>query len=165
MALVYIGYYIVFIYVYIKQKRPQQQTNVPPSQAIFMAMQMRWSNTRSIAQCSMSKAILDATGRHHWATTQSVLPQQLPGLQANKLRWKHTPTLLAISMAMAVLQYITTHIAWWRRSRALLEATGRHNWASVMINNTNGTYLRQFLTIFFIINMLKTGEKQTDVPK
>jgi hypothetical protein len=33
----------------------------------------------------MSRAIPEATGRWHWATTQSVLPQQPPGQQtANK---------------------------------------------------------------------------------
>jgi hypothetical protein len=40
---------MVFSYDYGKQKKGRQKTNAPPSQAIFMAMQARWSNTDGIA--------------------------------------------------------------------------------------------------------------------
>ncbi len=34
------------------------------------------------------------------------------------------------------------------RSRASLEATGRHHWASIMPNNMVGTWLRRFFSMF-----------------
>jgi hypothetical protein len=73
---------------------------------------------------------------------------------ANKTTAKNGPILLAISMDAAVLQYNTTHIAQWRRSKASLEATGRHHRASVAANSINGTWLRWFF-MFFIVNTLK----------
>jgi hypothetical protein len=53
-----------------------------------------------------------------------------------------------ILMAMAMRQYVTARIAQWRRSRALLEATGRHHQASIMPNNIKGTWLRRFFSMF-----------------
>ena len=76
---------------------------------------------------------------------------------ANKTTTKNGPTLLAIMMAATVCQYDTTCIAQWRRSRVLVEAIGRCHWASIVSNNIKGTYLCQFLWMFFILNMLKTG--------
>ncbi len=153
---------MVFIYVYSKQKRQQQQTNVPLLQAILMAMRTCWSNTRGIALCSMTRAIPKATGRHNRVTTRSVLPQWPPGQQKTKQHHKITPTLLDVLMTMAMCWYIIACIAQWRRPRASLEATGRHHWASIMSDNIKGTYLCQFCVLFFIVNMLKTGAKQKD---
>ncbi len=45
----------------------------------------------------------------------------------NKWRYKNTPTLLSVLMAMAMRQNVTMHIAWWRRTSALLEATEHHH--------------------------------------
>ncbi len=72
---------------------------------------------------------------------------------------KNTPTFLAMLMAMAMRRYVTTHIAQWRRSRASLEATGCHHWASIMSDNIKGTYLHWFLLMIFIVHTLKTGTK------
>ncbi len=108
--------------------------NVPPLQAILMAMRMCWSNERGIAQCRKSRATLDVPGSCHHATTCSVLPQWLPGQQANKHQSTNTPKKVAMFMAAVVHQYNTTRIAWWRRLRALLEATGRRHWASILSN-------------------------------
>jgi hypothetical protein len=74
-----------------------------------------------------------------------------------KLQPTSGPSLLAILMAMVVRWYNTVHITQWRRSRASLEATGRSHWASIMSDNIKRSYLRQFLLMFFIINMLKMG--------
>jgi hypothetical protein len=51
---------------------------------------------------------------------------------------------VAVLMAMAMRRHVIAHIARWRRSRASLEATGRHHWASIMSDNINRTWLRRF---------------------
>jgi hypothetical protein len=111
-----------------KQKRQWQQTNAPHPPAVLMATAVCRSNTDGIAQCGMSRATLEATGRRHWVTTRSVLPQQPPGQQAYKQQSTNTPAKLAILMAMAMRPYVTARIAQWRRSRASLEATGCCHW-------------------------------------
>ncbi len=102
---------MIFSYNYGKQKKGRQKTNAPPTRAILMAMQASWSNSDGIAQCSMSRATPEATGRCHWATSFSVSPQRLPGQQQTKQHQKNGPTLLAILMAVAVRQYDTPRIA------------------------------------------------------
>ncbi len=121
---------------------------VPPSQAISMAMRTRGSNEPGIARCSKSRATLDAPGSHHRATTRSILPQRLPGQQANKQQSTNTPKKVAVLMAMAMRWYVTACIAQWRRSRASLEATGRCHRASIMSDNINRTWLRHFFLMF-----------------
>jgi hypothetical protein len=116
---------------------------------------MRRSNTDSIAQCGMSRATLEATGCQHRATTRSVLPQQLPGQQANKQQSTNTPKKLAVSMAMAMQQYVTAHIARWRRFRALLDATKRHHQASIAADKCNWSHMCRFFSSFFIVNLYK----------
>jgi hypothetical protein len=117
---------------------------VPPSQAILIYMRTRRSNERGIAQCSKSRATLDAPGSCHWATICSVLPQWPPGQQANKQQSTNTPKKVAVLMAMAMPRYVTARITQWRRSRASLEATGRRHRASIMFNNINQTWLQRF---------------------
>ncbi len=128
----------------------QWRTNVPPSQAILMAMRMRWSNEPGIARCSKSRATLDAPGSHHRATTCSVLPQRPPGQQANKQQSTNTPKKVVVLMAMAMHRYVTARIAQWRRSRASLEATGRRHRASIMSDYINWTWLRRFFYVFIV---------------
>ncbi len=53
-------------------------------------------------------------------------------------------------MAMAMRRYVTACIARWRRSRALLEATGHRHWASIMSDNINQTWLQCFFNIFIV---------------
>ncbi len=88
----------------------------------------------------------------HWtptrATTCSVSPQQPPEQQANKQQSTNTPKKVAMLMAVVVPRYNTVCIARWRRSRVLLEATGRHHWASIMSDNMNRTWLRPFFSMF-----------------
>jgi hypothetical protein len=84
---------------------------------------MRRSNTDGIAQCGMSRATLEATGRQHWVATCSGSPQRPPGQQANKQQSTNAPKKVAVLMAMATCRYVTLHIAQWRRFRALLDAT------------------------------------------
>jgi hypothetical protein len=115
---------------------------------ISKALQMRRSNTDGIARCGMSRATSEATGCHHQATTCSVLPQWPPEQQANKQQSTNTPKKVAMLMAAAVRRYNTAHIAQWRRSRALLEATGRCHRASIMSNNINQTWLRRLFLMF-----------------
>jgi hypothetical protein len=123
-----------------------------------MATAVLRGNTDGIAQCSMSRATSEATGRHHQATTCSVLPQQLPGQQANKQQSINTPTFLAVLTAMAMRRYDTVCIPQWRRSRASIEATGCCHWASIMSNNIKGTWLHRFL-FFFIVKIVGKGRR------
>jgi hypothetical protein len=119
---------------------------------MLMAMVVRRSNTDGIAQCGMSRATLEATGRCHWATTHSLLPQQPPGQQQTK-QTKHGPTLQAISMAAAVCLYNTARIAQWRRSRALVKATGHRHQASIVTNSCNQSCIHRIISSFFIVNL------------
>ncbi len=121
---------MVLSYNYAKQKRRQQRTNAPPSQAISIAMRRHWRNSCGIARWRMSRAILEATGRCHRATTCSILLPRTPGWQSTTQWWINTPTLRAVLMAIAMRRYDTVHIAQWRRSRASPKATGFHYWAS-----------------------------------
>jgi hypothetical protein len=77
-----------------------------------------------------------------------LLPQQPPEQQANKQQSTNTPKKVAMLMAAAVCWYNTAGIARWRRSRALLEATGRRHQASIMSDNINRTWLRWFFLCF-----------------
>ncbi len=129
-----------------------------------MAMVVRRCNTKHIAQCSMARATPEATGCRHWATTCSVLPQQPPGQQANKQQSTNTPTKLAILMAMAMRRYVTALITQWRRSTALLEATGCHHWASIMSKNIKGTWLRCFFYVFHHQNRRKRSQVNAKTP-
>ncbi len=139
---------MVLGYDYSNQKRRRWWTNAPHLLAILMAMGECQSNTDGIAQCGMSRATPEVTGRWHWATTCSVLPQRLPGQQANKQQSTNTPRKQAVLMAMAMRRYVTAQIAWWRRSRASLEATGCCHWASIVSDNINWTWRRWFFQCF-----------------
>ncbi len=129
-----------------------------------MATAVCRSNTDSIAQCGMSRATPEATGRRHWATTCYVLPQRLPVQQANKQQSTNTPKKVAILMAMAIRRYVTVRIAWWRRSRASLEATGHHHWASIMSDNINWTWLLFFFLMFSLSNHRKRSRVDAKTP-
>ncbi len=142
---------MVFSYGYCWWQNWQWHQHAPPSLVVLMAMSVRRCDTKHIAQCSMSRATPEATGRRHRVTTCSVLPQRPPGQQANKQQSTNTPTKLAVLMAMAMCRYVTVCIAWWRRSTALLEATGRHHWASIM-----SIYGSMVFLMFLIV---KTVEK------
>ncbi len=139
---------MVLSYGYCWWQNQQWHQHVPPLLAVLMAMEVRRCNMKHIAQCSMSRATLEATGRQHRATTCSVLPQQPPGQQANKQQSTNTPTKLAVLMAMAMRRYVTACIARWRRSRALLEATGHCHRVGTMSNNIKGTWIRRFFWCF-----------------
>ncbi len=148
---------MVFSYGYCRWQNRQWHQHVPPLLAVLMAMVVRRSNTDSIARCGMSRATPEATGRRHWVTACSVLPQRPPGQQANKQQSTNTPTKMAVLMTMSMRWYVTPCIAQWRRPRASLGATGCHHWASIMSNNIKGTWLRRFFDVFIV----KLKEKVT----
>ena len=52
-------------YDYSSQNRRWWRTNAPPLWAIWMAMAVRRCHTERIAQCSMTRALLEATVRRH----------------------------------------------------------------------------------------------------
>ncbi len=141
---------MLFSYGYGQWQNQWWHQNAPPLRPVLKALRMCWSNTDGITQCGMSGATLEATGRHHWATTCSVSPQRPPEQQANKQQSTNTPKKVAMLMAVAVRRYNTVCIARWRRSRALLEATGCRHWASTMSDNINWTWLRWFFYVFIV---------------
>ncbi len=155
---------MLFSYGYCRWQNWQWRTNAPHPTAVLMATAVRWSNTDSIAWCGMSRATLEATGCCHWVTTCYVLPQRLPGQQANKQQSINTPKKVAVLMAMAMRQYITACISRWRRSRASLEATGHPNWASIMHDNINWTWLRFFFLTFSLSNHRKRSRVDNKTP-
>ncbi len=129
-----------------------------------MATAVRRSNTDGIAQRSMSRATLEATGRRHRATTCYVLPQRPPGQQANKQQSTNTPKKVAVLMAMAMRRYITACIAQWRRSRASQEATGRLHQASIMSDNINWHGYNGFFQCFHRQNRRKRSRVDAKTP-
>ncbi len=139
---------MVFGYGYCWWQNQRRRTNAPCPLAVLMGTAMRRSDTDGIAQCGMSRATLEATGRRHWATTCYILPQRLLGQQATKQQSTNSPKKVAVLMAMAMRWYVTAHIPRWRRSRASLEATGCHHWASIMSDNINWTWPQQFFLMF-----------------
>ncbi len=153
---------MVFGYGYCWWQNQWWRTNAPHPSAILMATAVHQSNTDGIAQCGMSRATPEATGRRHWATTCYVLPQRPPEQQANKQQSTNTPKKEAVLMAVVMRRYVTAHIAWWRRSRAsLIEATGRHHRASIMSNNMNWTWLWWFFFDVFIVKTVGKGHRLT----
>ncbi len=92
----------------------------------------------------------EATGCQHWVTTCPVSPQRLPEQQANKQQSTNIPKKVVMLMAAAVRRYNTACISQWRRSRALLEATGRHHRASIMSDNINRIWLQHFFYVFIV---------------
>ncbi len=143
------------------QMRQRWRTNAPRPPAVSMATAVRRSNTDGIAQCSMSRATPEATGRWYRATTCSVLPQRPPGQQANKQQSTNTPKKLAVLMAAAVCRYGTVHIARWRRSRASLVATGCYHWASSCSDKHQLDIPTPVFFEFFHRQLLQKGRRLT----
>jgi hypothetical protein len=155
---------MVFGYSYCWWQNWRWWTNAPHPPAILMATAVRQSDTDGIARCRMSRATPEATGRRHWATTCYILPQRPPGQQANKQQSTNTPKKVAVLMAMAMRRYVTVCIAQWGRSRASLEATGRRHQASIMSDNINWTWLRQFFWCFNRQNRRKGSRVDIKTP-
>ncbi len=103
-------YNMVFGYGFCWWQNQQWHQLVPRLSAISMAMAVHRCDRKRIAQCSMSRATPEATGRRHRATTHSVSPQRPPGQQQTKQQQKNVPKRLAILMAKAVRRYNTTRI-------------------------------------------------------
>ncbi len=155
---------MLFSYGYGQWQNQWWHQNAPLLQSVLKALRMCRSNTDGIAQCGMSRATLEATGRHHWASTHSVSPQRPPEQWANKQQSTNTPKKVAMLMAAAVRQYNTACIAQWRRSRALLEATGHCHRASIMSDNINWTWLRCFFWCFHCQNHRKRSQVDAKTP-
>ena len=109
-------------------------TSVPPVLTLEM---MRRHNTANTAQCRVSRASLEATGRCHRASTHVVLPRRTAGSPCRKKNDEKAPYLPAVLLALAVRRYNTKRIARPRASRAIAEATGRRHRASIAANKVN----------------------------
>jgi hypothetical protein len=114
---------MVLSYDYTKQKRQRRQMNASPSKAILMTMWRRWSNKCGIAQCSMSRATLEATGCRHRATTHSISPWRPPGRQQETMQICNMYPLWWSFQWPSQCGGTTVCIARWRRSRAFVKAT------------------------------------------
>ncbi len=154
---------MVFGYGYCRWPKQWWYQHVPPTLAILMAMAVCRCNTKCIAQCSMSRVTQEATGCRQQATTCSVLPQWLPGQQANKQQSTNIPKKVVMLMAAAVRRY-NTGITQWRRSTALLEATGCCHRASIMSDNIHWTWLRLFFWCFHRQNRRKRSRVDANTP-
>ena len=156
---------MVLSYEYAKQKRRRRQTNVLPLQAILMAMRRHWSNSCSIAQWRMSRAISKATGCRHRATSCSVLLPRTPGLTINHTTMNKY-TYFAVRFdghRDAAVQYCA--IAKWRGSRTSLEATGCHHRASTCSDTHQSDMPTPVFPTFFIVKSSKKATKHKDSPK
>ena len=59
-------------------KKSKTEKNAPPLRANLMAMTMRRCDDKRIAQCSMSRATLEATGCLHWASIRPISLRRTP---------------------------------------------------------------------------------------
>ncbi len=81
-----------------------------------------------------------------------------------KTTTKNAPYLLAILMAVAVCRYDTAHIAQWRRSRAMLDTTGRRHRASIVADSSQLDIPTPFF-MFFIVKFVEKGLGSTQRPQ
>jgi len=112
---------MVVSYDYSSQNRQRRRTNVPPSQAITMAMAVSRCNIEHITRCSMTRASPEVTGCRHWPLGDYSL-HIAPGAARATINItivEHVPTLLAVLMR----QYYTVRISQWRRFVAFVKAT------------------------------------------
>jgi hypothetical protein len=101
-------------------------------------------------QCSMQH-VQGYSGSHWMPPLRNYLLRITPEAAratANKTTTKTCTHFAGYFDAVAVRRYVTAHIAWWRRSRASLEAIGHHHWVSIMSDNIIGTYLCRFYWYF-----------------
>ncbi len=81
----------------------QSEKNAADSLAISMAMRIRRYGAEHIAQYGRSRATLDATGCHHWASIHPVLPQRTPwsSISAETIELWHCESLFKASVQKA----------------------------------------------------------------
>ncbi len=79
-------------------------------------------------------------------------------------RTKNWPTLMAILMAIAVRRYDTARIAQWRRSRALVEATGCCHWVIIAANKCNRSCIRWYFSSFLLSTCRKRSQVNAKAP-
>ena len=127
-------------------KCPTQACTIP--RAILMAKRTHWSNTERISWFSMTRASLEATGRHHQATTCSVSPWWPPGRQSTKQQCKMYP--LCWPFFWPLRRYDTVCITQWRRFMAFIKATKHHHQVSTHSDITNQTH--QHLSLFLLFH-------------
>jgi len=139
---------IVLSYDYSNRNRRRRQTNAHPSRAILKAMAVRRCDTKRIAQCSMTRASLEATGCPSGDYSLHIAPSAARAT-INLTMMQQVLTLLAVLMAIAMRQYYTAHIARWKRFVNFIKATKCHHWMSTcsdIIKGTRQLRLRLFRT-------------------
>ena len=94
---------------------------------------------------------------------RQVFARYHPGRQQGCMQKKTSikSTIFAtISLAVVMRRYDTTkHIAPWRGSKALTEATGCRHRASIAANNSVWTCIPWLFSSFFIVDPLQRGSK------
>ena len=76
----------------------------------------------------------------------------------------NTPCLLTILMAMALRRYVSAHIAQWRRSRAMLDATGHYQRASIAADSSNWSCMHHFFRVFSLSTCYKRAWADDKAP-
>ncbi len=160
MVLVYIDYNMLFSYSYCWWQNWQWRTNAPRPPAISTATEVHRSNTDDIAQCGMSTATPEATGRRHWATACTVLPQCPPRQQSTnnnqQIHHQSWPFWWPLQCSGTIPRASSNQ---WKRSRASLDATGCHHWASTCSDTHQLDMPTPVFLMFFIV---KSSKKATN---
>ena len=100
-------------------------------------------------------------GRSHWMpllveySLRFALAAAMVSIKTTTI--KNAPTLPAIWMAMAVRRYNTARIARWRRSRAMLDATGCRHRASIAADISLRSRIHRSFSMFFHRELVKKG--------
>ena len=69
---------LLLVSTFVDNNKIDDDKNTGELLAILITMQMRWYNTGPIAQWSTSRASLEVTGCHHWASARIPLPWRPP---------------------------------------------------------------------------------------
>jgi hypothetical protein len=107
-------------------------------------------------------------GRSHWTpllveySLRFALAAALVSIKTTTI--KNAPTLPAIWMAMAVRRYNTARIARWRRSRAMLDATGCRHRASIAADSSQSDIPTPFFYDFHAYILGKGARVDTKAP-
>ena len=87
--------------------------------------------------------------RSHWTLPSGNYSLHIAP-SAARATMQNVPTLLAVSIAIMMRRCDTEHIAWWRRSRAFINATKCHHRASTCFNSITRSSQCCYLACFCV---------------
>jgi hypothetical protein len=121
----------------------------------FDGLAVRWCHTEHIAQCSMTRASPEATGRSHRATTRSVLPRWPPGRQPTQRLCKMYPLCWPFRWPSQCAGTHNARISQWRRFVAFIKATKCRHWASTRSARHQSDMPTPISGVYFIVKLSK----------